>query len=435
MQRKHVLSALAALAALSLLVAACGGGDDSSSGGGNGGSTTTSDTAGKDPVPGPGFDGTTINLGVISPLSGIAQIIGTPLTSGNDVYWQAKNAKGGVAGKYKVSLDKQDSAYDPNQAGAAFDKIAGNVAAFQQILGTAVTEALIPKLDARELAAGPATLDSEWLVEDNMFPIATTYQIIAINALDYYVNEAGGKGKVLCQIAQDDAYGQAGVDGINFAATQLGVTIASTQRYGGGSDKSAQVQALKDAKCDFVFGTVLATDTNSVITKAVQLDFAPQWALMAPAWLAAFAPKTPADAAGQYMIDHVWVGSSGPEWGSASSPGMQQMLADVAQYAPTTAPDLYFAFGYAQAWAMDQILEKAVDNGDLSPKGIIKAIALVDTLKFGGLVPDFTYGSDPATRQAPPIATIFKIAAGAPGGLTALSVDYTSDAAKEYRFK
>lgn len=436
MHRKRVVSVFALLAALSLIVAACGGGDDSGSGGGGDTSSTTSttsDTAGKEPVPGPGFDGTTIKLGVISPLSGLVQIIGTPLTAGNEVYWQAKNEAGGVAGKYKVELVKEDSEYDPAKANAAFDRIAGDVAAFQQILGTQVTESLLDKLSQRNLAGGPATLDSEWLIEANLFPVATTYQIIAINALDYYVTEGGGSGKTICQIAQDDAYGQAGVDGLNFAAKELGVTIASTQRYAGGADKTAQVQALKDANCDFVFGTVLATDTNSVISKALELNFRPQWALMAPAWLSAFAGG--AGEVGQYFVDHVWVGSSGPAWGDASSTGMQEMLAAQQKFKPDQQADLYFAFGYAQAWALDQILEKAVENGDLSPEGIVKAIGMVGTLKFGDLVPDFTYGTDVVERQAPPIATIFKITADAPGGLAALAVDHTSDAAKAYRFE
>jgi ABC-type branched-subunit amino acid transport system substrate-binding protein len=52
----------------------------------------------------PGFDGKTIRLGVITPLSGIASVIGKPLTNGNLVYWQSVNAKGGVGGKYRVEL-------------------------------------------------------------------------------------------------------------------------------------------------------------------------------------------------------------------------------------------------------------------------------------------------------------------------------------------
>ena len=67
--------------------------------------------SGKTPPDVPGFDGSTIKLGVITPTSGLASVIGKPLTEGNRVYWDAKNSRGGVAGKYKVELLVEDSQY------------------------------------------------------------------------------------------------------------------------------------------------------------------------------------------------------------------------------------------------------------------------------------------------------------------------------------
>ena len=63
----------------------------------------------KTPPDVPGFNGSTIKLGAITPQSGLASVVGKPLTEGNRVYWDAKNATGGVAGKYKVDLTIQDS--------------------------------------------------------------------------------------------------------------------------------------------------------------------------------------------------------------------------------------------------------------------------------------------------------------------------------------
>src|SRR5450759_2560890 len=63
----------------------------------------------KTPPTVPGFDGKTIKLGVITPLSGIASVIGKPLTNGNKTYWDSVDAKGGVGGKYRVPLSQQDS--------------------------------------------------------------------------------------------------------------------------------------------------------------------------------------------------------------------------------------------------------------------------------------------------------------------------------------
>lgn len=67
MKQRKLLRLMAVLGVLALLAAACGGskedgGDTGATGGDNGGD--------KKLATAPGFDGTTINVGVISPLSG-----------------------------------------------------------------------------------------------------------------------------------------------------------------------------------------------------------------------------------------------------------------------------------------------------------------------------------------------------------------------------
>ena len=142
-----------------------------------------------------GFDGKTIKLGVITPLTGTVSLIGMPLTAGNQMWWDYVNEElGGVAGKYKVELVQEDSQYQPANAIQAYDKIKGDVVDFQQILGTQVTKALLPKMQVDQSAGAPATLDAEWVKNPNLFPIGSPYQIEAINGLDYFTKN-GGKGK------------------------------------------------------------------------------------------------------------------------------------------------------------------------------------------------------------------------------------------------
>jgi ABC-type branched-subunit amino acid transport system substrate-binding protein len=166
---------LVPLAVLSLLAAACGGSgsDDSSSdttaaGGGN---------AGKAPAAAPGFDGTTITLGVITPQTGIAAVIGKPLTNGNQVYVDALNAKGGIAGKYKVQLKVVDSQYQPQTGVQQYNATKGSVAAYVQILGTGVVNAILPQLKTDKIIAGPASLDSFWVPEQQLMALGAPYQV------------------------------------------------------------------------------------------------------------------------------------------------------------------------------------------------------------------------------------------------------------------
>jgi ABC-type branched-subunit amino acid transport system substrate-binding protein len=387
--------------------------------------------SGKTPPEVPGFDGNTIKLGVITPESGIAATVGRPLTNGNRVYWQAKNADGGVGGKYPVELSIEDSRYQVEAALQGYDEIKGDVVAFQQILGTQIVKSILTRLKAEKGFGGPATLDSLWVKEPNLMPIAAPYQVEAANVLDWYLKN-GGKGKKICAMAQDDEYGTAGLDGLTQSSKTLKFKVAKTVRFATTSDVSAQVGELADANCEAVFLASLPNDTASIITKMIGRNFTPQVLGLGPTWLSGF--ENDANN-GQFFAEHfVWVGE-GPAWGDESVPGMAKMLADVQQFSPDQRPDQYFAFGYAQAWAMDQILERAVKNGDLSKAGITKATKQVGTLKFDGLVGDYKYGKSANDRNPPRASTIAKIVAGAPIGLEVVQTNEASKAAKDIKFR
>jgi ABC-type branched-subunit amino acid transport system substrate-binding protein len=379
----------------------------------------------------PGFDGKTIKLGVLTPLSGIASVIGKPLTNGNKAYWDSVNAKGGVAGKYKVQLSQQDTQYDVATALQGYDQIKGDVVAFQQVLGTQIMQAVLQRLKADRLTAAPATLDSLWVKVPQLVPIGAPYQVLAANGMDYYINKGGGKGKKICALAQDDLYGAAGLQGLSAAAKQLKFTVATTARFATGSDVSAQVGQLADAKCDAVLLVSLPNDTSSIVTKMIGRSFTPQVLGLAPTWLSGF--ETSPDQ-GSFLAQHFLLLSEGPAWGDTTVPGMKKMLADVQQFAPSQKPDQYFAFGYAQSWAMDQVLEQAVKNGDLSNAGIQKAVNQVGTLKFGNLTGDYLYGSSAGSRNPPRDTTIFKIVNGAPVGLSVFVPSFVSPTAKGLKF-
>lgn len=377
----------------------------------------------------PGFNGSTIKLGVITPQSGIASVVGKPLTLGNQVYWQAVNAKGGVAGKYKVDLSVQDSQYDVATALQGYDSIKGDVVAFQQILGTQIVKSVNQRLKADQGFGGPASLEGVWVKQPTLMPTGTPYQVLAANGLDWY-SKNGGQGKKVCAMAQDDAYGAAGLDGLTQASKTLNVKVAKTVRFATGSDTSAQVGELSDAKCDAVVLVSLPNDTGSIVTKMVGRNFAPTVLGIAPSWLSGLESTDN----GPFYADHyIWLGYGAP-WGDQSIPGMAKMLADQQQYAPDQKPDQYFQFGYGQAWAMDQILEQAAKNGDFSKAGIKKASNQIGTVKLEGLGGDYKYGKSASDRNPPRDSTIAKVAVGQPQGLLIVATNYTSQAGNKVKF-
>jgi len=420
--RTRGLAALAAIGALALVGAGCG--QDEDEGGGGGG-----DSAAVERVP--GFDGKTIKLGVLTPLTGPVAVIGEPLTAGNEVFIESVNQRGGVGGKYKIELEQADTQYEPDRTVQQYNRLKRDVVAFTQVLGTAPTLAVLPQLKRDKALAAPASLDAFWVREENLLPVGGPYQIQAINALDYYVNQADGKGKRICSIIQDDAYGEAGQAGVDFAAEKLGFEVTETQRFRVGTkDVSGQVSRLRSAKCDAVFLVATPTDAGTIWGTAAQLKFAPRWIAQSPAWIDELgkSPLAP------YLEKTTWVAAEGTEWGDTKVPGMAEMVKNVEELRPKQEPDYYFAFGYNQARAMVAVLEEAVKAGDLSKEGILQASKDVGTLSFEGLTGDYQYG--PAEDRNPPRqTTIFKVDPKKPFGLATEEYQYESEAAGEYQFE
>ncbi|MEJ7765059.1 MAG: ABC transporter substrate-binding protein [Acidimicrobiales bacterium] len=399
------------LAGLLVLAVACGGG--------------TSEK------PAPGIDpARTIRVGIISALTGPAASVGKPLTAGNEVFFNKVNARGGVAGRHRIVVEERDSANDPQKAVSSYNELKGDVVLFAQVFGTPSTKAVLTSLKAEGLVASPASLDADWIREPNLMPIGSPYQIQAINALTWYVTEGGGQGKKICSLAQDDAYGQAGVSGVDFAAERNGFGVVKKQTFtlGKGAEGAAAIQALKDAGCEAVFLVSLPTDTAGLLGIAARTGFAPQWIGQSPSYNGTLAVSPLKD----YLAKSFLLASEGTEWGDQSVPGMRNMVADVAALKPDQQPDYYFIFGYNQANAVVQVLEKAVALGDLSPAGILRATEQVDTLTFDGLTGDYGYGPDRG-RSFPRETTLFKVDPSKPVGLAVLKRSFASGPAREFQ--
>jgi ABC-type branched-subunit amino acid transport system substrate-binding protein len=430
-RRQGLLRLVAALLAAALVMASCGGGrddDDSADEGGGG----DEEAEGGTPAEVPGFDGETIRLGVITPTSGTVAVIGEPLTNGNRAYWDYVNEElGGVGGKYPVELVVEDSAYDAPTAVQKYNQIKGDVVMFNQLLGTPIINALLEQLVSDDIVAQPASLDAFWVREQNLVPIGAPYQIQAINGIDWYVNEGGGSDQSkICILRQDDPYGEAGLEGVEFGLDALGMELASEATFPvGNPDFTAQITQLQGDGCEAVWLTATPTDTGSALGKAAELGYTPRWLGQSPTWIGLFvdSPLLP------YLQENfTWI-SEGPEYGDDSVEGMSELLRIQDTYAPDQEPDIYFNFGYLESKAVHQVLEAAVANGDLSHEGIIEALNSIDEFTFDGLFGDYGWGS-PEDRNPPRTNSIFEVDPSKPIGLGLVQADYEADAAADFEF-
>jgi ABC-type branched-subunit amino acid transport system substrate-binding protein len=302
---------------------------------------------------------------------------------------------------------------------------------FNQIFGTTIVQALLEQLKGDDMVAQPASLDSFWVREQNLLPIGGPFQIQAINGIDWYVTDGGGsEDSKICVLRQDDPYGEAGLEGVQFELDALGMDLVSEATFPSGNpDFTAQITQLKGDGCDAVWLTSTPLDTGSALGKAAELGFNPQWLGQAPTWIGALtdSPVLP------YLQDHfVWV-SEGPEHGDESAPGMAELERIQETYAPDQGPDVYFDFGYNEAKAVDQVLEAAVENGDLSHQGIIDAMNSIDEFKYDGLLGDYPWGA-PEDRNPPRTSSIFKVDPSKPIGLSLVEADHEAPNAKDFEF-
>lgn len=407
------LIAVLAILAAALLAAGCNGDEE-----GDLGATA-------------GFDGETITVGVNSALTGPLAVIGQPLTAGNEVWFDHVNAQGGIAGEYPVEIDRADSRYDAATGVQQYNRQKDDVVMFAQLLGTPVTTAVLPQLEADEYVASPASLDSLWVREQNLAPLGGPYQIQAINAMDYYLRTEGEPNSVVCSLAQDDVYGAAGLEGVEFAARQMGFEVAATPSFrAGDQDFTAQIGELRKAGCEAVFLTATPTDAGNILGTAAEAGFAPRWIGPSPIWVDELLDSPLAE----YLEQRLWVMAEGPEWGDRSVRGMADMLDRIEEYKPEQEPDFYFAYGYNQGRLVTEILEAAVEEEDLSPEGIIEAMNGLGTVSFDGLSGDYEYGP-PEQREPPRESSVFQADSEAPFGLRALEANFASEAAEAFEFE
>ena len=433
MKSKKLLRLLCLLMVLSLIAAACGDDDDDdTSAGGQTTETTAGDgEGGGDPEPTAGFDGTTIKVGVLTPLTERVAVIGKPLTAGNKAWFDHVNEQGGIGGKYKIEMVTQDTRYDPPTAVQLYNGMKNDVVMIAQLLGTPVVNAVLPQLKTDKIVAQPASLDSFWVREQQLLPVGAPYQIQAINAVDYWWNEAGGEGKTVCTMIQDDPYGEAGQEGVDFAAEELGFDVAATAKFKvTDQDFTAQINQLKGANCEMVFGVVTAASLSGIMTSAVQNDFQTQWILQSPSWLGVFA-KTPL---APYLQKNVWLVSEGAPWGDTSAPGMAEMVEIHDKFSADVPPgDQYWGFGYVAARAVTEVLERAVEMGDLSREGIIEAMNSIEEFDHGGISGTYGWGA-PADRKPPTKNSIYKIDPAGVDGRAPVVANYEASFAKDFEF-
>jgi ABC-type branched-subunit amino acid transport system substrate-binding protein len=384
-------------------------------------STSSNSGGGGGPAAAPGFDpeAGTINVGLITALSGPVAPSAADIVAGQEAYFDKINAQGGVGGKYKIETVTGDSQYNPQLAVQTYQGMKDNVSMLSQVLGTPSVRALIPLLDQSQGIA-LAAQDADLRTAPSVLPFLASYQTDVVNAVSYLWNEEKVQGKNYCALVQDDSSGEARVEGLKSIGDALGFQVGTVTKFAPtDTNFTAQVQQLQSAGCDVVVFGGASNNTSNVVAAATQLQYTPTWIAEYFANSSAFPTSPIAD----YLEQNFVFTGPGDELDSAASPGMADLVENLKKSSPDAQLTLQHVYGWIQAQVVTAVLEQAAKDGDLSTAGIRKASTEVKTVDFGGLGGPVTLGQ-PEDRVLPKQTTIFHFDRTKPYGLAAASVLY-----------
>jgi ABC-type branched-subunit amino acid transport system substrate-binding protein len=410
-----------AIVVVALALAACGKGDDNGGGGGAAGEGSVKT--------GPGVSADTITLGYLPDLSGVFAPNGKSMMEGANLYWDAKNADGGICGR-QIELSVQDTGYDPQKAVAAFQQMSGDVVGLGLVLGSSITSALLPSVEQEGMFLNFAGWTSDILPNENVAIAGTTYDIEAINAVDFLMNEHGIKeGDTIGHLYFEGDYGENALKGSKYATDKHGLEIVEQKITPAETDMTGQVAAFRRAGAKAILFSAAPPQAASLAGIAASQKLDVPIVANGPGWTPQLLTTPAADAlAANYFV----VSSMAPL--GLDAEGVTTFLDAYEQEHPKGTPSSNGSlYAYAGAQIADAALTKACENKDLTRQGVLDALRSIDALDTGGTVAgtlDFTDPAQPPSRMI----YIAKVSKDAPGGLAPLGEAQTAADAEDYSF-
>ena len=308
--------------------------------------------------------------------------------------------------------------------------MSGDVIGLGLVLGSSIVSALLPNVQQENLFLNFAGWTSDILPNENVAIAGTTYDIEAINAVDFLMKEQGvASGDTIGHLYFEGDYGENALKGSKFAADKHGLKIVEQKITPADQDMTGQVSAFKKAGVKAILFSAAPPQAASLAGLAAAQKLDVPIVANGPGWTPQLLTTPAADAlAANYYV----VSSMAPL--SVQSEGVQKFLtAYQAQFPKGTPSSNGSLYAYAGAQIADAALTKACENKDLTRKGVLDALHSLTALDTGGVVAGTLDFSDPAT---PPgnLVYIAKVSKDAPGGLEALGDPSQSADAEGYEF-
>ncbi len=332
-----------------------------------------------------GVTDTQILLGQSAALTGPAAQLGKDMALGANLYFDAVNAHGGVHGR-KIVLESLDDGYDPARAAANTKKLIDedHVFALFGYVGTPTSQASMPIFTAEKVPFVGAFTGAELLrhpVNRYIFNVRASYfdetEAIVRNLTSFGVDR-------IAVFYQNDAYGQAGLAGVERALRKRNLAVfakATVERNT--VDVKKAVAVLAKAQPQAVVMISAYTSCAAFIREMKKAGANPTF------WNVSFVgSKALAGALGNEGRG-VEISQVVPFPWDPSVPVVNEYLKAMAQ--AKAEPGFGTLEGYIAAKVMVEGLKRA--GRKLDREAFVKAMELIGELDVGGFRVDYTPAS------------------------------------------
>ena len=171
----------------------------------------------------------TVLLGQSAPLTGPAAALGTEMRTGAKVYFDYVNSKGGVYGR-KIELSSLDDGYEPARTVPNTKKLIEEEKVFALFgyVGTPTSVAALPVFTQAKVPFFGAFTGAE-VLRDPLNPYIFNVRASYYDETEKIVEQLVSTGaKNIAVFYQNDAYGQAGLKGVQRAMAKRDLKISAT---------------------------------------------------------------------------------------------------------------------------------------------------------------------------------------------------------------
>ncbi|MCK4790301.1 MAG: ABC transporter substrate-binding protein [Desulfobacteraceae bacterium] len=340
----------------------------------------------------------TITIGSSAAITGHASFLGSQTINGSLAYIKEINANGGIHGR-QIRLISYDDQYDPPQTVTNTQKLIVEDEAFLlfDYVGTPTSVKIIDTAQEANIPLVGLFTGAEALREPfrpYIFNARASYYDETGAAVDHFVDDLGFTK--IAVLYQEDAFGLAGLTGVELGLVEHGLNVAAKATYVRGTmdvEDALETIEASDAEAVVMIGTY--SPLAKFVTLARDQGYSPYFHTVSFVGSEAFAEEL-IDRSGGNVADvtdghKILVTQVVPSPDSIELSLVEEYLNLSAKYFPQDSPNYVALEGFLNAKILVQALEAAGE--DLTRTNFVNAMESISGYD-PGIGKTITYGTD-----------------------------------------